>query len=333
VLTRWAAAGFVVAAPTFPLTNGATPGGTDQADTDQQPGDVSYVITSVLGLAAAPSGTLAGLVDPAEIGAAGHSNGAITTLGLAADTCCRDTRVKAAAVLSGSPAVYPNGVYEYTSAPPLLVVHGTDDPLLPYGQMVDVYNSLRGPKGILTLEGADHGSWVFKDNRYFPVALQATTDFFDAYLRGDTAALRRLPADQAASLAVMDFEPQVGSTATIPTVTEPTRARHAQVTPTSNLTNGQTVTVQWSGFLPGKVVNVVECAPDPSRTSAACDLTHGRILTPDPTGSGGLTLTVVEGRVGNGVCDASHTGCQIAVNDASLMEADATLTFPITFAP
>ena len=48
LLERWAAAGFVVAAPKFPLTHRGTPGGVNPSDYQNQPADVSYVITAVL---------------------------------------------------------------------------------------------------------------------------------------------------------------------------------------------------------------------------------------------------------------------------------------------
>ena len=64
------------------------PGGPDAGDVVNQPKDMSYVIGAVLSDSLSPSGALSGLVDPKEIGAAGHSNGAVTTLGLVANTCC-----------------------------------------------------------------------------------------------------------------------------------------------------------------------------------------------------------------------------------------------------
>ena len=59
---------------------------------------------------------LAGLVDPHEIGVAGHSHGGVTTLGLAANTCCHDDRVKAAIVLSGDSLTFPKGEFDYAQA-------------------------------------------------------------------------------------------------------------------------------------------------------------------------------------------------------------------------
>ena len=84
--------GFVVAAPLFPLSNGNVPGGPDAGDVVNQPEDMSFVISSVLADSHSSSGPLAGLVNPNEVGAAGHSNGACTTLGLVANTCCSTRR-------------------------------------------------------------------------------------------------------------------------------------------------------------------------------------------------------------------------------------------------
>src|SRR5262249_22096247 len=96
MLRQLAAAGYVVAAPRFPLTNSATPGGPDAGDVVNQPGDISFVLTQILDASAKSTGPLAGLVDPEAVAVVGHSNGAITTLGLAANTCCLEPRAKAA---------------------------------------------------------------------------------------------------------------------------------------------------------------------------------------------------------------------------------------------
>jgi len=48
LLTAWAAAGYVVAAPLFPLSSSETPGGPDGGDIGNQPGDMSFVIDQML---------------------------------------------------------------------------------------------------------------------------------------------------------------------------------------------------------------------------------------------------------------------------------------------
>ena len=72
---------------------------------------MSFVIGQVLKASATPDVALSGLVDPNEIGAAGHSNGAITTLGLVANSCCRDSRVMAAVVMAGTTEGLGSGSY------------------------------------------------------------------------------------------------------------------------------------------------------------------------------------------------------------------------------
>jgi fermentation-respiration switch protein FrsA (DUF1100 family) len=329
LLSRWAAAGYVVAAPFLPLTNGGTPGGTVPDDVFSQPGDMSYVITSLLAASRQASGTLGRMVDPHAIGVSGHSEGAITTLGFW-NTCCRDSRVKAAAVLNGAPQMYPKGRYKYRGSPAMLIVHGTDDELLPYNQMVSVFNRSKGPKALVTLKGAGHADWVEPTSRWFPRAVKVTTDFWDAYLRRGKTAKARIAHDGKRTIATVVFAPKPGATTTASTLPVPKTDRKATVTPRKNLTNGQTVTVKWSGFLPGKVVNVLQCA---SSDQAGCDIARGKILQPDPEGEGSLTLQVFTGPIGNGVCDATHK-CQVVVNDAGLItDPAATIRIPVSFAP
>jgi predicted dienelactone hydrolase len=85
----WAAAGYVVATPTFPFGANRAPDTTTGAmDIPNQPGDLSFVVDEVLGLSADENDPLHGAVDPNRIGAAGHSAGGATVLALAGNTCC-----------------------------------------------------------------------------------------------------------------------------------------------------------------------------------------------------------------------------------------------------
>jgi len=79
-------------------------------------------------------------------------------------------------------------------------------------------------------------------------------------------------------------------------------------------------------------VNIVQCSGMGRDSSASCNLVTGKILQPDPSGSGSLDLDIVVGQVGNGRCDATTTDCVIVVNDGSLQEEDANIRIPLTFA-
>ena len=306
LLSAWAAAGFVVAAPKFPLTSLGTPGGVDTADVYHQPGDVSFVISVMLLAAGAHSDFLSGMIQPTEVGLAGHSEGAITTLGFF-NTCCRDPRVKAAAVFSGDPEAYPGGHYVFDGQPPMLVVHGTNDGFLPYGQMVSVFNTQKGPKVLLSLLGANHGNWILPSSKWFTSVARTSTDFFRRYLDGSKRAGARIIHDAQPGVTAVHYAPRPGQTLTVTPPPTPRTHRHAYLTPSKGLASGQTVDVRWTGYLPGNVVNILECSGD---TETDCDFDAARILVPDASGSGSTTLPRRQGsdrsssvrRVDSSVC-------------------------------
>jgi dienelactone hydrolase len=331
LLQRWAAAGFVVAAPLFPLTNAATPGGPDLSDYVNQPGDMSFVVTQILQQSAAATGPLAGLVDPSEVGAAGHSLGGVTTLGLVANTCCRDARIKAAVVMSGDPITFPTGRVDDAAAPPILLVHGNADQAVPYVSSVDVFNGAGAPKGLLTIIGGDHGSPVDPAGRAFASVVRATTDFFDRYLKGETAATGRLRHDAQRGVTTLTFVARPGTVVLLPVPTTTVGHLAATVVPSRGLAGGQKVTVSWHGYAAGQTVNVLECSTSPPTQASDCDLHTGNLLHPDPTGAGTVSFTVTTGAVGSGTCDASHTGCVIVVNQGGSLAPSASVIVPIAF--
>lgn len=328
---QWVSAGYVVALPHFPLTYAGTPGGIDGADVQNQPGDVSFVIDAMLKANDSGTAPLAALVDPAKIGAAGHSNGGITTLGAVGNSCCRDERIRTALVLSGTPAPFAGGSYDFTDMPPVMFVHGIEDQMVSYNQTVETFNDSAAPKALLSMAQANHGDWLVPANEVFPIAARATTDFLDAYLRGDPSAVERIASDQSPPLATMSFAPDDDSPVTVSTVPVPETDRKASVSADTDLRDGQVVTVTWSGFLPGRTVNVLQCVGDGRGGNASCGIAEGHVLVADPTGAGSIDLTVHTGAFANGACDAQHP-CTILVNDSGLLDPEAFVYFPVTFA-
>jgi dienelactone hydrolase len=343
LLTAWAAAGYVVAAPLFPLSSSATPGGADGGDIGNQPADMSFVIGQMLKASSAQNGPLSGLIEPDEVGAAGHSNGAITTLGLVANTCCRDTRVKAAVVMAGTTEGLGRGRYDLAEAPPLLVVQDLHDGLVPYGDAVAVFNQARGPKALLALrwdppsDTTGSTAHMASSGVVGPTSaavIRSTTAFFDTYLKHEHGALQEVAADGRSSQSTVHTAWAEGSRSMLPVPKVATAHLHATVTPDTGLHDGQTVTVHWSGYTPGKVVNILECSTVEISTasSAGCSFAHAAILQPDPTGSGSVALDIGTGVIGNGVCDAMHK-CDVVVNNASSTDPAGSKVVPIRFAP
>ncbi len=201
MLQEWARAGYVIVAPTFPLSGPGAIFPGDSVDVlayRQQPGDLSFVLTSVLA-GAAGTGFLAGHVESNEIAVAGHSLGAITTLGLAYDSCCVDRRVKAAISLSGIELPYPGGSYGNSPATPLLLVHGAADTTVPIGPGSDtVFKDARAPAYYLRFFHAGHVDVPFSPT-YAPQTDRAVIAFLDAELKGEPSSLAALPAETARS--------------------------------------------------------------------------------------------------------------------------------------
>jgi dienelactone hydrolase len=343
LLSDWAASGFVVAAPSFPLSNGATPGGADGGDVGNQPGDMSFVIDELLARSKTAGNPLSGRIDPKEIGAAGHSNGAITTLGLVANSCCRDARVDAAVAMAGTTEGLGRGRYHLAQAPPLLIVEDVHDGLVPYSDAVAVFNGLRGPKALLALKwdvaadpsgAAAHMAASGVLGATSGAVVRSTTAFFNAFLKHEHGALKSVSTDSRSPLTSLHAAWTPGSSATLPLPKVAALHLHATVTPDRGLHNGQAVTVQWSGYTAGKVVNILECshAYISSASSSGCSFANAAILHPDPTGSGSAVIDVGTGAIGDGICDAGHS-CYVIVNNASSTDPADTRKLPIHFAP
>ena len=196
ILRDVAIGGYVVAAPDFPGTSTAYPGGAIREDALQQPADISFVITSMLELSD-QAGLLHGAVSPTAIGVSGHSDGAVTALAAGYNTCCLDTRIKAGAILTGATFGF-DGEWFPPGTPPVLFVHATADEINGYSASVSMFDRAQSPKYLLTIEGGSHLE-PFVDPPWEPQVAQATIDFFDLYLKGDQAA--------AASLAAVGNQP------------------------------------------------------------------------------------------------------------------------------
>lgn len=195
LLQAWVGAGYVVAAPTFPLSNRDAPGGPTRADFPNQPGDVTFLITRVLQLNNT-DGPLRGKIDTRRIALAGHSQGASTTLGVVLNTCCRDDRITVAVVLAGNEVPLPNGRFSAPDPTPILFIHGDADDVVSYGAGRQAFADALAPKYFVTLLGADHGRpYVGGSDAAGMVVVRTTLDFFARYLRDEGGGLERLRAD------------------------------------------------------------------------------------------------------------------------------------------
>lgn len=189
LLRRLASAGYVVAAPTFPLSSRGAPGGPSGADYTNQPADVSFVISEMLRLNGDGASLLHGMVDPDKVAVAGHSLGAMTTLSVAYNSCCTDTRIKAAVPISGFEAPFPGGKFVFRPDTPLLLIHGDADATVPYRGSENAYRDASAPKFLLTIVHGPHTPFFGAAGE---VIVKVMLDFFDHYLKDRDGSLEAI---------------------------------------------------------------------------------------------------------------------------------------------
>jgi len=192
MLQSWARAGYVVAAPVFPLENADAPGGPDEADLTNQPADMSFVISEMLAAARAGAGPFSGLIDSSQIAVTGQSDGGDTALAVAYDPTYRDPRVGAAVILSGAEIPGIGGFTFPAGSPPLLATQGTADTENPPSATNAFFNVARRPKYLLRLFGAEHLPPYSDQQPQLGIVERVTLAFFDAYLKHRAGALQRL---------------------------------------------------------------------------------------------------------------------------------------------
>jgi predicted dienelactone hydrolase len=147
--------GWIVVAANFPLTSYEAPGGPQVFDVVNQPGDVSFLIDTLLDWSADPQHDFAGRVDETRIAIAGLSLGGMTTELTAFHPRLRDPRVKAAISVAG-PLEFMGPAFFAHAAVPFMMIAGDIDAMIPYESNARPVLD-RVPGGwLVTLAGASH---------------------------------------------------------------------------------------------------------------------------------------------------------------------------------
>lgn len=181
LLRNWARAGYVVAAPVFPLGNANAPGGPDESDLVNQPQDMSFVITEL-------ETRLPQLVNRRQIAVSGQSDGGETALAVAYDVQFRDRRVRAAMILSGAKIPGVGGFTFPAPSPPLLATQGTADAINPPSFTHAFFDIAPRPKFLLWLLGAGHLPPYTNEQPQLRTVEAVTLAFLRRYVGGDRSA-------------------------------------------------------------------------------------------------------------------------------------------------
>ncbi len=181
-----AALGFVVAAPSFPLADAARGIGLDRADIPNEAEDIAFVISQ---LRADDPG-----ISDAPVAVIGHSDGATAALLVAERSTTAVPEVGAVI------AIAPDAVTDDLRAdpPPVLIIHGTDDPIAAFADGEGDFERFAGDRFLLALEGADHLAPIVGDTPWTPVLDRAVALFLAGVIE------HRAPSDDAALTAALD---------------------------------------------------------------------------------------------------------------------------------
>jgi dienelactone hydrolase len=149
--------GYVVVAPTFPLSNGGAPGGPTIADMTNQPGDVQFVMRQVEGGAA--GAPLASAIDTSKRGIAGLSLGGGTVLIAAYHPTWHLDDIAAAVALAPASCFF--GRDFYARSLPTVILSGTADMLVRTdGGPLQAFQDAPPPSTLVTLDGGNHVGFI-----------------------------------------------------------------------------------------------------------------------------------------------------------------------------
>jgi len=181
-----AAMGFVVAAPSFPLADESRGNGLDRSDIDNEAGDINFVIAKLR----ASDPTIS--KDPVAV--IGHSDGATAALIIAERPGSLNPAV--GAVIAIAPDALTNDLG--TNPPPVLIIHGTEDPVASFADGQGDFERFAGSRFLLALDGADHLAPIVGDTPWTPVLDRAVDLFLAQFIQ------HRSPSDDAGLTVALD---------------------------------------------------------------------------------------------------------------------------------
>lgn len=147
--------GYAMVAVDYPLSHGGAPGGPNPADVIHQPGDVSFVIDTLLARNADEQDSLYGVLDPSRIAAVGLSLGGLTTTFAAYHRDLRDQRLAAAVAIAGPTAFLERKFFQTTTLP-FMMIAGSADAIIPYGDNAEPIPEKVHNGSLVTLHNGSH---------------------------------------------------------------------------------------------------------------------------------------------------------------------------------
>jgi len=151
--------GYTVVAANYPLTGFSAPEGPLMNDVVNQPGDISFLLDTILKRNADPADSMHNTIDPGKIAVAGVSLGGLTTTLAAFHHKLRDPRISAAISTAGPASIFTADFFAGSSLP-FLMIYGDGDAIVPYKE--NALPALQKYPGsiLVTLKNASHAGFA-----------------------------------------------------------------------------------------------------------------------------------------------------------------------------
>lgn len=161
VAEHLASLGYIVAAPDFPLTNYDAPGPQVAEDVANQPGDVKFIIDTLLKRNQTAGDTFEGAIDPQRIAAIGMSLGGMTTALVAYHPAYFDPRIKVAISVAGPTDMFTRRFFEHRDIP-FLMIASEIDAMVPYSTNAADIRERVNNATLLTFSDGSHAGFSYQ---------------------------------------------------------------------------------------------------------------------------------------------------------------------------
>lgn len=151
--------GHTVVASDYPLTGYHAPDKSLMTDVVNQPGDISYLIDTLLKRNADPEDTLHDTIEPTKIAVAGVSLGGLTSTLTAFHPRMRDPRLAAAISIAGPSSMFTPDFFAGSDLP-YLMIHGDSDAVVPLEDNAKLILQMYPGAILVTLKNASHAGFA-----------------------------------------------------------------------------------------------------------------------------------------------------------------------------
>ncbi|HSC75448.1 MAG TPA: hypothetical protein VLB90_04330 [Pseudomonadales bacterium] len=159
-LTRFLAShGYTVVAVDYPLTNFFAPGKPLISDVVNQPGDVSFLISTMLKRNADKNDALFNTIDPKKIAVAGVSLGGMTSTLVTFHRKVRDPRITAAISIAGPSTMFTKDFFTGTTVP-FMMIAAAGDAILPFEKNAAPIPQKNPGSILVDLKNASHAGFA-----------------------------------------------------------------------------------------------------------------------------------------------------------------------------